>query len=105
MSTSQWVSTVSKKNLANLADALDVQKHRQRLPDPVPAPAASNADPYIAPSRVGTEQVSAHLPPDFKRTLRLIHAKTGRNLQKLLGEALNDLFRKYNEPTVEHEDQ
>jgi hypothetical protein len=96
---------VSKKSLANLADALDARKHHRKMPDTAPAPATSNVASYIAPSRVGTEQVSAHLPPDFKRTLRLIHAKTGRNLQKLLGEALNDLFRKYNEPTVEHEGQ
>ena len=43
-----------------------------------------------------------HLSEDFKRSLRLIqaHQGSGCTLEQLAAEALNDLFSKYNVPTV-----
>ena len=39
--------------------------------------------------------------PDFKTSLRLVQARTGKDLQGLLADALNELFRFYNVPVVE----
>jgi hypothetical protein len=54
----------------------------------------------MAPSREGKTNITAYLSPDFKASLRLIQAHTGKSLQTLIAESLNDLFAKYNVPTV-----
>jgi hypothetical protein len=58
-----------------------------------------------APSRHGKENISTWLHPDFKKSLRLAQiGKTGQvYLDDLVAEALNDLFIKYNVPTVKHD--
>jgi hypothetical protein len=54
----------------------------------------------MAPSREGKTNITAYLSPDFKASLRLIQARTSASLQTLIAEALNDLFSKYDVPTV-----
>jgi hypothetical protein len=61
------------------------------------------AGSYTAPSRVGKTNLTAYLSTDYKRNMRLIQAKTGRSLQTLIAEALNDLFAKYDVPTIDRE--
>lgn len=58
---------------------------------------------YKAPSRAGKTNLTAYLSEDYKRNMRLIQAKTGRSLQALIAEALNDLFEKYDVPTIDRE--
>ena len=54
-----------------------------------------------APSREGKLHISAWLEPDYKISLRAIQMKDPqKSLQDLFGEALNDLFAKYNVSTV-----
>ncbi len=69
-----------------------------------PAPVAASARPaptsYMAPSREGKTNITAYLSPDFKSSLRLIQARTGKSLQTLIAESLNDLFAKYDVPMV-----
>jgi thiamine monophosphate synthase len=57
------------------------------------------------PSRAGQINISAWLNADFKTGLRLVQARKGASstLQDLMAEALNDLFTKYNVPTVRQE--
>ena len=66
-------------------------------------PAMMPATSYIAPSRAGKTNLTAYLSQDYKRNMRLIQAKTGRSLQTLIAEALNDLFAKYDVPAIDHE--
>jgi hypothetical protein len=54
-----------------------------------------------APSREGKIHIGAYLDPDFKTSLRLVQARTGKNIQALLAEALNDLFRSHSAPVVD----
>ena len=68
------------------------------------------APPAKAPSRVGKEYTGAWLNPDFGMSLRLVQIKRRRDdqgkkiyLDDLIAEALNDLFRKYDVPTVQHQ--
>lgn len=58
---------------------------------------------YMAPSREGKTNITAYLSPDYKSSLRLIQARTGKSLQTLIAESLNDLFSKYDVPTVRHD--
>ena len=70
----------------------------------------SKSPPAKAPSRVGKEYTGAWLNPDFGMSLRLVQIKRRRDdqgrkiyLDDLIAEALNDLFRKYDVPTVLHQ--
>jgi len=70
-------------------------------PEPVAAaPAAASAKPK-APSREGKIHIGAYLHPDFKRSLRMVQAQTGQDIQALLALALNDLFRGHNVPVID----
>ena len=72
-------------------------------------PPRQAAPPEVAPekqaSRVGKIALTFHLPEDFKRSLRLVQAYrgSGATFEQLAAEALNDLFSKYNVPTVQTE--
>jgi hypothetical protein len=57
------------------------------------------------PSRIGKIAITAWLPPEFMSSFRLIQAKDNRPLQDLAAEAFNELFRKYNVPTVSTDNQ
>lgn len=69
-----------------------------------PAPAGQKVTAprkAAAPSREGKIHIGAYLPADFKRSLRLVQAQTGEDMQTLLTRALNDLFKSHNVPIVE----
>lgn len=57
------------------------------------------------PSRVGKTNITGYFPIEVKNSLRQVQILTGRNFQQLLGEALTDLFRKYNVPVPMIEEQ
>jgi hypothetical protein len=65
-----------------------------------PVPAAKVGK---APSREGKIHIGAYLHPDFKRSLRMVQAQTGKDIQALVALALNDLFRGHNVPVVDQE--
>jgi hypothetical protein len=77
------------------------------LPEPVSArPVASaSANAQRQPSRKGQVNISAWLDGNYKSSLRLVQARKGGSatLQDLLAEALNDLFTKYDVPTIRQE--
>jgi hypothetical protein len=66
----------------------------------VPSVAAVQAPK--TPSREGKIHIGAYLPGDFKRSLMLVRAQTGQDVQTLIAQALNDLFRAHNVPVVDH---
>jgi uncharacterized membrane protein len=70
-------------------------------PAAVPAPAAPEAPKPN--SRAGKIALTFHLPEDFKRSLRLVqaHRGSGCTMEQLAAEAFNDLFGKYDVPTVQ----
>ncbi len=73
-------------------------------PPPVAANAATVASvAYKAPSREGKTHIGAYLHPDFKRSLRLVQAQTGEDVQSLIAKALNDLFRAHNVPVIDQD--
>jgi len=44
--------------------------------------------------RHGTKLIGGHFPPEVSTQLRILAAEEGTTVQKLLGEALDDLFVK-----------
>lgn len=77
------------KNLSALQQALNRQQS---------APAY-----YKAPSRAGKVNITAYLSPDYKSNLRLIQARTGKSLQTIIAESLNETFRQYDVPVIQGE--
>ena len=47
---------------------------------------------YSAPSRQGKQLVGGHLPPQYKRTLKMLSAQTDTSQEELLRRALEMLF-------------
>jgi hypothetical protein len=84
-------------------------KAQPRKPQPVPAQPRETPAPLPSParpnSRAGKIALTFHLPEDFKRSLRLVqaHRGSGCTLEQLAAEAFNDLFTKYNVPTINSE--
>jgi hypothetical protein len=74
------------------------------LPAANAAPVAENSaskGKTVAPSRIGKVHLGAYLSPDFKRSLMLVRAQTGKTETQLLADALNDLFRAHNVPVID----
>jgi hypothetical protein len=67
----------------------------------------ANVNPSAArqPSRAGQVNISAWMDANYKASLRLVQARKGgsASLQDLMAEALNDLFTKYDVPTIRQE--
>jgi hypothetical protein len=74
--------------------------HKAIAASPAAVATTATAKPK-APSREGKAHIGAYLHPDFKRSLRLIQAQTGEDVQSLIAKALNDLFRAHNVPVIE----
>jgi len=88
----------------NLQAALERGRGNPALVPLTPAPSpVAVAQPVKPPSRAGKVHVGAYLPGDFKRSLMLVRAQTGHDVQTLIAQALNDLFRAHNVPVVDHD--
>ena len=74
---------------------------KSEKPKPAPAPVSAAADPESTtsavktPARVGKKAVSGYFSPDVSRGLHLLALEQGSSLQALMGEAFDDLMRKY----------
>lgn len=94
------------KNLqAALEQAAQGRKSSQPVATSKTAPANQDEaapSPAKASSRAGKVHIGGYLSPDFKRSLLLVRAATGKTEQDLLAMALNDLFRAHNVPVVDH---
>jgi hypothetical protein len=90
--------------MADIQRQLERATGRAAAPVEVPTvPAMLKAGPVLAkaPSREGKVHIGAYLHPDFKASLRLVQAQTGKDIQALIGQALNELFRAHNVPVVD----
>lgn len=94
---------MSKSKAANLQSILDGKKAAAAAATPeTPSPVVTENGEGKTNPRGNLVNISAWLSKDFKTSIRLVQARKLENssLQYLLGEALNDLFSKYNVPTV-----
>ncbi len=94
--------------ITNLQNALNSSGGRTvpvAVSTSVTAPSPEKATVGKSPSRANQVNMSAWLHKDFKKSIRLVQARKPDNatLQDLMAEAFNDLFSKYNVPTVNQE--
>lgn len=91
-----------KPNLAAVVEAAG--STRRAAPTPAPAEAAEAEGPAAAPARAktrrGTRQIAAHFPEEVAWQLRELAVERRTSIQSLLGEALNEVFRKYGKPEL-----
>lgn len=65
--------------------------------DPTPSQAVSTEPPAARAAsggRQGTKLIGGHFPPEISTQLRILAAEEGTTVQRLLAEALDDLFVK-----------
>jgi len=100
--------------MQGLQQALKASSGKAVVETPEPAKASNNSvktgTKAKSSSREGKEYTGAWLNTDFGTSLRLVQIRKRKNekggkvyLDDLVAEALNDLFRKYDVPTVHHE--
>jgi hypothetical protein len=73
------------------------------MPEPTPVKIVEPKPAPKQPSRAGKKHVGAHLNPAFTTNLLMAKAKTGKKMETLIAEALNDLFRSLDLPVVAEE--
>ena len=62
---------------------------------PSPASGTTPLTPPPTPGRTGKKAVSAYFSREMSRALHLLALEQGTSLQALMGEAFDDLLRKY----------
>jgi hypothetical protein len=97
--------------MKGLQQALEKSVGKAPSENPVPAKGAAEPAPKSkSPGREGKELTGAWLHPDFGMSLRMVQLRKRKDaqgkkvfLEDLIAEALNDLFVKYDVPTVRHD--
>jgi hypothetical protein len=75
-------------------------------PEPVasaPEPPKAKPKPAKLSPRAGKKHIGAHLNPAFTSNLLIAKARTGKKMETLIADALNELFRSLNLPVVDDE--
>ena len=88
----------SRRNVVPIVEA-------RTPPAPAPEPPTAKLPPVATKlsSRAGKKHVGAHLNPAFTSNLLMAKARTGKKIETLIADALNELFRSLNLPVVEDE--
>jgi hypothetical protein len=87
-----------KTNMAKIQEQLERASGKSAKAATVEAPAKAKAN--VPPSRLGKTHIGAYLNAENKTSLRLVQAKSGKDLQSILQEALNEAYRRYGVPVV-----
>jgi predicted HicB family RNase H-like nuclease len=66
----------------------------------VPVTTEAAAAKAAQPSRKGTKPITVHHPEEVRRQLKALAAEQGRNIEDMVGEALNLLFAKYRKAEI-----
>lgn len=75
-------------------DAIRSERSRPTA-QPISASGTAPPTPARTPARVGKKAVSGYFTAELSRTIHLLALEQNTSLQALLGEALDDLLRKY----------
>ena len=88
-----------KVNLAEVLKQNNPDTHQPKSPQT----AGGNSEPVnekIAASRRGKKNISGYFAPEVHRQLRIIAAEEDKNLQEILGDALNVFFQNRGKPPI-----
>lgn len=87
---------MAKTNMTKIQEQLERATGKKKPP----TAEAVVAKAGLPPSRQGKTHIGAYLSPAHKTSLRLVQAKTGKDLQSILHDALNEAYRRYDVPVV-----
>ena len=90
---------MSNKKKVNLAEAIKDNEAQQQQ-SVTNESANVNVGENVAPSRRGKKNISGYFSPEVHRQLRVIAAEEGKNLQQILGDALNTFFDRKGKPPI-----
>jgi hypothetical protein len=93
------MTKVKAKGLT-LTQALEQVADRPAAVKPAGLPPAAKPAEAAQPGRQGTKTVAGHFAPPVSKQLKQLALDLDSNLQELLREALNDLFRKHGKPPL-----
>lgn len=82
------------KPLKEMMGALD-----ERKPANPPQPQSSESQ-AVAPSRQGKKAITGYFDPAASKQLKQMAIEQDSSIQALLGEAINDLFKKHGKPHI-----
>jgi len=89
---------MSKK--PSLAEALQPMDRAASIPQPVETPPVRKLRTGQQPGRAGKKPLIGYFSPECMKQFKQITLDRDTTQQDLLAEALNDLFQKYNKPTL-----
>ncbi len=92
-----------KPNLASVVEAAGSTRRSGAQEPPAEngsAASSVSAAPARPKTRQATKQIAAHFPEEVAWQLRELAVERRTTVQALLGEGLNDLFRKYGRPEL-----
>lgn len=64
--------------------------------NPVDRIAARRTGATVQQNRIGRVQLQGYFPPEYRTRLKILSATTGRTMEELLTEALDNLFALHN---------
>ena len=93
------------KKKVNLEDVIKDNEAQQQVADTAtttvePRSNDTQHGEKVAPSRRGKKNISGYFSPEVHRQLRVIAAEEDKNLQEILGDALNELFERRGKPPI-----
>ncbi len=78
-------------------------EHKLPAAPPPEAPAQTwspTENPHYRPSRVNKSNLTGYFPQAVKQQLKILAAEQNSTIQRLMAEALNDVFAKYGKPEI-----
>lgn len=90
----------------SMAQALSAAAGHAYVRPGITAPTEPAAQPKaralraVAPSREGKKPITGFFSPETSRQIKKLALDQDKTLQELVGEALNDLFHKYDLPPI-----
>ena len=91
---------MSKNCKVNLAEVFKENEAQQKDTNTPEIVESAHVNENIAPSRRGKKNISGYFAPEVHRQLRVIAAEEDKNLQDVLGDAINALFQQKGKPPI-----
>lgn len=77
-----------------------VKTRRAKASKPAPMPEGQGGKTALPPSRRGKKALTGYFAPEVLRQLKVLAASEDKTVQSLMGEAINELFKKYGKPHI-----
>ncbi|MDR3436023.1 ribbon-helix-helix domain-containing protein [Telmatospirillum sp.] len=94
--------------MSRFANLADKSRDSANAPDPSggraagfgSSPSCADMVPALVPSRIGRKAIAAYFSLEMSLAMHVCARKRGLSLQALMGEAFDDVLRKYGESPI-----